>query len=83
MMLRGLVGPGNPLVTFDPCLFGYLEAMKHVGCVSVPRYVGEDWAFHRDDLEAAVTSGDIDLQPGYPDGGGAWGTGGWSGSVMP
>jgi aminotransferase len=57
MVLRGLVGPGNSLVTFDPCFFGYLEAMKHVGCVPVPvpRYVDEDWAFHREDLEAAVT----------------------------
>jgi aminotransferase len=58
MVLRGLVGPGNGLVTFDPCFFGYLETMKHVGCVPVPvpRYVDEDWAFHREDLEAAVTS---------------------------
>jgi len=57
MVLRGLAQPGEKFVTTNPCFFGYLNTMRHVGVrwVDLPRYKGEGWSIHTGDLEKAIT----------------------------
>jgi len=57
MVFNALLNPGDDLLVFDPCFFGYFHSRRLLGfnTVPVPRYEGEDWKFHVDDLYSAMT----------------------------
>jgi aspartate/methionine/tyrosine aminotransferase len=57
MVFNGLMEPGDDLLTFDPCFFGYFHSQRLLGFnpVPVPRYEDENWRFHVEDLYEAAT----------------------------
>ena len=57
MVFNGLMEPGDDLLTFDPCFFGYFHSQRLLGFnpVPVPRYKEENWRFHVEDLYEAAT----------------------------
>lgn len=57
MVFNALLNPGDDLLIFDPCFFGYFHSQKLLGfnTVPIPRYKDENWKFHLDDIYKAVT----------------------------
>jgi aspartate/methionine/tyrosine aminotransferase len=57
MVFKTLMAPGEEFITMDPCFFGYYEPVRHLGirARTVPRYKGEDWGFHPENLYGATT----------------------------
>jgi aminotransferase len=57
MVFNGLMEPGDDLLTFDPCFFGYFHSQRLLGFNPVPvtRYKDENWRFHVEDLYKAAT----------------------------
>ena len=57
MALKGMTEPGDEFLTADPCFFAYYSTFDFVGVrpVGFPRYEGEGWVVHPEDLTEAVT----------------------------
>ena len=73
MALKGLTDPGDGILTADPCFFAYYSTFDFVGvkAVGFPRYEGEGWVVHPEDLAEALnprTKGILICSPDNPTG---------------